>query len=77
MKVWLVIGQGVKGIFRLQTGAGALTMRDLHGRERQDAPVIGEEGLSVAPRSGSIKEIANSEGDSVDSLVWIIYGFLS
>lgn len=43
-------------------------MRDLHGWERQDAPVIGEEGVRVAPRSGSIKEIANNEGDSVDSL---------
>lgn len=42
-------------------------MRDLHGRERQDTPVVGEEGVRVAPRSGRIKEIANSEGDSVET----------
>lgn len=45
----------------------SLTMRDLHGRERQDASVIGE-GLGVAPWSGSIKEIGKNEGDSVDAL---------
>ncbi len=43
-------------------------MRDFHGWERQDAPVVGE-GVRVAPKSRRIKESANSKGGSVGIII--------
>lgn len=52
----MAMGQGGTGHLAGQLLSATLAMSGLHGGERQDAPVVGIEGVRVAPRSKSIND---------------------